>query len=104
MAGGRLVQQDDLGAARPMVIADLQRALLGIGQQPGQKIAPVGQFQPLQQLIGGFVQRLLPAKQVSRTSSDSLATTNRPQRMFSNTVMRGKIEVIWKLREKGRAG
>ena len=42
-AGGRFVEQDDLGAAGDGD-ADLQRALLGIGQQAGLQIAPVESF------------------------------------------------------------
>ena len=38
-AGGRLVEQDDLGAAGDGD-ADLERPLLGIGQQAGRQVAP----------------------------------------------------------------
>ena len=50
-AGGRLVEQDDVGAAGDRN-ADLERPLLGVGQQAGRHVAPVPEFEPFEQPVG----------------------------------------------------
>ena len=97
-AGGRFVEQDHAGAAGDRH-ADLQRALFGVGQQPGRHVASRGQVQILQQPLGRLVQRALPRQQVPERIAVA-AAPQQAQRRFSNTVSRGKIEVIWKLRDR----
>ncbi len=67
---------------------------------PAGRVAPVAELQPVEQPVGFGVQRLLAGQQVLEASSGSRATTRKPQRMFTNTVLRGKIEVIWKQRDR----
>ena len=80
-AGGRLVEQDHLGAAGDRD-ADLKRALLGVGQQAGRQIAPLGKLEPFQQPLGRLVQRLLAAEQMP----EGIAVAARPQQAASDVL------------------
>ena len=52
-ARGRLVEQDDVGAAGDGD-ADLERALLGIGEHAGRHVAARGEVDLVQDLLGAL--------------------------------------------------
>jgi hypothetical protein len=62
-ARGRLVQQDGVGAARDGD-PDLQRALLGVGEEPGGEIAPRLEVDVGEEALGRVVQRPLASQQL----------------------------------------
>src|SRR5205814_9995508 len=71
-AGGRLIEQDHAGAAGDRH-ADLQRALLGVGQQARLQAAPPGEVEVFQQSAGILVQGSLPAECVPERISVAAA-------------------------------
>ena len=100
-AGGRLVQQDDTGAAGDGD-ADLQRPLLGIGQKPRGDVAPGGEVDVVENLRGAVAH----LRQAVDVLPERIAMAGRPQHArsagFPTRVMLAKTLVTWKLRDSPR--
>ena len=97
-AGGRLIEQNDLGTACDSH-ADFQRALLGVAERARGHVAPLGQPQPLQPLFRRTIERPLRAEQVPERIAIPERPEQRTAQIFENRhamEQRGDLEAARK--------
>ena len=100
-AGGRLVEQDHVGAAGDGD-ADLQRALLGIGEVHRQHVALLARADHVAAAPRRARWRRPGRPGTSRTRSGSPGSTARRSAGSRTPTACGKMLVIWKLRDRPR--
>ena len=82
-AGGRLVEQDHLGAAGHRH-ADLQRALLGVRQRAGRHVGPCRQADLLDHLVGALIDPAQPRE----AAPERVSVAAGPQQRAGHVVER----------------